>query len=235
MLTRLLVSGILESPPNDRRGLYAHHFRAGLVEMEDSEGDTLHGGELRDLMGKVRVTHGRRRSHEVDICDAAEIFGYLREIIARDGVAEKKHIGQLGVGDLRANFPGPLDFFGNRSMTLRAHERRHVEKQERENDEHQRYAAGCRDSREQRSSIIFTDVVHATLSSLLQFSTRAYTLLTASSTIATVNPAMPEPKSSLAGRPACFHSPVKTPAIVAVIIMKICNKPHPTDVPSAPR
>src|SRR5580765_8528886 len=34
MLTRLLVSGILERPPNDRRGLYAHLCRASLVEME---------------------------------------------------------------------------------------------------------------------------------------------------------------------------------------------------------
>src|SRR5712692_7766255 len=34
MLSRLLVSGILQSPPDDRRGLYAHHCRASLVEVE---------------------------------------------------------------------------------------------------------------------------------------------------------------------------------------------------------
>src|SRR2546429_4477133 len=39
--------------------------------------------------------------------DAAEIFGYPWEIVARDRVAEKKDIGQLGVGELRTNFPGP--------------------------------------------------------------------------------------------------------------------------------
>src|SRR5438445_9540605 len=34
MLARLLVSRILQSPPDDRRGLYAHHCRTSLVEME---------------------------------------------------------------------------------------------------------------------------------------------------------------------------------------------------------
>ena len=31
------------------------------------------------------------------------------------------------------------------------------------------------------------------------------------------------------------HSPVKTPARIAVMIMKICNSPHPTEVPKGPR
>jgi len=34
MLTRLLVSGIFESLPDDRRGLHAHHCRTSPVEME---------------------------------------------------------------------------------------------------------------------------------------------------------------------------------------------------------
>src|SRR4029077_14624336 len=74
-----------------------------------------------------------------------------------------------------------------------------------------------------------------TLSQELQLSKNTYTLPAASSTMAIVRPAIPEPKSNLAERQGCFQPPVKTPANVAVMIMKICNRPHPTDVPSAPR
>ena len=226
MLTRLLVSGILESPPNDRRGLYAHLCRASLVEMEgilvevrmfrhksvlvvdgnffrfddasgdrisrvnagirgavrclgfdrrdrspdklaatgerpkglkengkarfelrfgvaptvqpvievdDGEGDTLHSGELGDLVGKARIAYRGRRRQEVDICYATKILGYLWEIIARDGVAEEKDVGQLGVGNLLTNFPGPLDLFGNRGLVLGPHEYRLRDKTQTEN------------------------------------------------------------------------------------------------------
>src|ERR1700730_14878721 len=71
--------------------------------------------------------------------------------------------------------------------------------------------------------------------SLYSFQRTAYVLLAASSKMATVRPVMPEPNSSLAERLACFHLPVRTPAIVAVMIMNICNRPQPTDVPTAPR
>src|SRR6266853_475783 len=74
-----------------------------VVEVNYSEGDTLHGGEFRNLAGKARITHGGGRHQEIDIGYAAEILGYLREIIARDRIAEKKDIWQLRVGDLWPN------------------------------------------------------------------------------------------------------------------------------------
>src|SRR5712675_930033 len=299
MFTRLRVSGILQSPLDNRRGLNAHHCRTSLIEMECilekvsvlghksmliidgnslrfdesssdgiprfnagirgavrclgfdrgnrspdelavtgerpnglkkngeaglelrfgiapamqavvevnySEGDTLKCGKFGNLARKARIAYRRRRRQEVDIGDANEILGYLREVIARDRVAEKEDIGQLGVGGLRANLPRPLDLFGNRGLVLRADDYRLRGKTETENSKRSKTVAGC-------------GCFHYAFSSHLQLSIKAYTLLTASSTIATVRPAMPEPKSSLADRPACFHSPVKTPAKVAVMIM----------------
>src|SRR2546421_6869096 len=93
-----------------------------IVEVNYREGDTLQGGELCNLAGKASIAHGCRRRQEVDISDAAEIFGYLWEIVAHDRVAEKKDIGQLGVGELRTNFPGPLVLLRNRSLVLGAKE-----------------------------------------------------------------------------------------------------------------
>jgi hypothetical protein len=93
---------------------------------------------------------------------------------------------------------------------------------------------GCGDFLEPLSNMIFAAVNHDALIGATAFK-NIYTLLAANSTMATVRPAIPEPKSNLAERQACFHSPVKTPAMVAVMIMKICNRPQPTDVPSAPR
>src|SRR5712675_1239437 len=315
MFTRLRVSGILQSPLDNRRGLNAHHCRTSLIEMECilekvsvlghksmliidgnslrfdesssdgiprfnagirgavrclrfdrgnrspdelavtwerpnglkkngeaglelrfgvapavqavvevnySEGDTLKCGKFGDLARKARIAYRRRRRQEIDIGDANEILGYLREVTAGDRVAEKKHVGQLGVGGLRPNLPRPLDLFGNRGLALGADDYRLRGKTETENSKRSKTVACC-------------GYFHDAISSHLQLSIKAYTLLTASSTIATVRPAMPKPKSSLADRPACFHSPVKTPAKVAVMIIKICNSPHPTDVPNAPR
>jgi len=91
-----------------------------VVEVHHREGDTLQSCKLSNLVGKARITDGRGGCHEIDIGDAAEILGHLREIAARDGVAEKKDVGQLGVGELRTNFPGPLDLLGNRCLVLGA-------------------------------------------------------------------------------------------------------------------
>src|SRR6266403_425130 len=193
-----------------------------VVEVNYSEGDTLKCGKFGDLARKARIAYRRRRRQEIDIGDANEILGYLREVTAGDRVAEKKDVGQLGVGGLRPNFPRPLDLFGNRGLVLRADDYRLRGKTETENSKRSKTVACCR-------------YFHDAFSSHLQLSIPAYTLLTASSTIATVRPAMPEPSSTFAERPACFHSPVKTPAKVAVMIIKICNRPHPTDVPNAPR
>src|SRR6266850_5808519 len=193
-----------------------------VVEVNYSEGDTLKCGEFGDLARKARIAYRRGRRQEVDIGDANEILGYLREVITRDRVAEKKDIGQLGVGGLRPNLPRPLDLFGSRGLVLRADDYRLRGKTETENSKRSKTVACC-------------GYFHEAFSSHLQLSIKDYTLLTASSTIATVRLAMPEPSSTFAQWPACFHSPVKTPAKVAVMIIKICNRPHPTDVPNAPR
>src|SRR5882762_5151375 len=84
-----------------------------VVEVNYSEGDTLKCSKFGNLARKARIAYRRRRRQEVDIGEANEILGYLREVIARDRVAEKKDIGQLGVGGLRPNLQRPLDLFGN--------------------------------------------------------------------------------------------------------------------------
>jgi hypothetical protein len=48
-----------------------------------------------------------------------------------------------------------------------------------------------------------------------------YRLPSASNTVAPIKPVSPKPKSEVARRGACFHSPVQTPDSVAVMIMKI--------------
>ncbi len=95
-----------------------------VVEMNDGEGDSLRGGELGDLAGKTGITNGRGGGHEVDVGDAAEILGDLREIVACDGIAKEQDIRKFRIGMLGTDFPRPLDLFGNRGRPLGAKGRR---------------------------------------------------------------------------------------------------------------
>jgi hypothetical protein len=85
----------LDSLKEDRKAGFELRFGVSpavqaIVEVNYGEGDTLHGGELGNLTGQAGITHRCGGRHEVDIGDAAEIFRYVREIAARDGVAKKK-------------------------------------------------------------------------------------------------------------------------------------------------
>src|SRR5258708_38812660 len=102
--------------------------------MNDGEGDSLRGGELGDLAGKAGITNGSGGGHEVDIGDAAEIFGVPREIVACDGIAEEQDIREFRVSMLGADFPRPLDLFGNRGRLLGANGGRLDQKAERKDN-----------------------------------------------------------------------------------------------------
>jgi hypothetical protein len=102
--------------------------------MNDGERDSLRDGELGDLVGKTGITNGRGGGHEVDISDAAEVSGDLREIVACDGIAEEQDIRKLRVSMLGTDFPRPLDHFGNRGQLPGANGRRLDQKAERKDN-----------------------------------------------------------------------------------------------------
>src|SRR5882724_5723172 len=114
-----------------------------VVEVNYSEGDTLKCGKFGDLAREARIAYRRRRRQKIDIGDANEVFGYLREVIARNRVAEKEDVGQLGVDGLRPHLPRPLDLFGNRGLVLRADDYRLRGKTETENSKRSKTVACC--------------------------------------------------------------------------------------------
>jgi hypothetical protein len=86
-----------------------------IVEVDDCEGNVLHGGELVQLVSEARISHGCGGCKQINIRDTGELTLNLREIVSRDGVAYEENVGKLWFDRYWTNLPCPLDLFWARS------------------------------------------------------------------------------------------------------------------------